>query len=392
MVDTPQVPLEAAPRWVRVTEATLGIPFVAGNHVEVLKNGVQIFPAMLEAIAAAKRSIAFLTFVYWRGEIAERFATALADATERGVEVAVILDAFGAAQISPRALEILEASTVELRWFRELRPWRPGRGVHRTHRKVLVVDREVGFTGGVGIADEWDGDAGGPDEWRETHFRVAGPAVAGLWSAFVGTWFEIDEALPAGWDDAVDHPEPGPTTIQVVRSTACYGPSDVALTLHALVGQAQRSIHITTPYFVPDRAFVRLLCARLEAGVAVTILIPGPHIDSELVRLARTELLTEVLEAGAEIWYFQPTMIHAKIITLDGEVACVGSANLNGRSLRQDDELLLTILDADIVRRLDEDFTRDLERAERMSLDRAHRRPLWRRALERVVAPFRRHL
>ncbi|MEZ4380822.1 MAG: phospholipase D-like domain-containing protein [Nannocystaceae bacterium] len=392
MIETPQVPPATAQRWARITEATLGIPFVAGNRVQILKNGVQIFPAMLEAIATAKRSIAFLTFVYWRGDIAERFATALAEAAARGVAVAVILDAFGAARISRRALEILQAADIELRWFRELAPWRPGRGVHRTHRKVLVVDREVGFTGGVGIADEWDGDARDPGEWRETHFRIEGPAVAGLWSAFVGTWFEIDEALPSGWDDAPVHPAGGPTTVQVVRSTACYGPSDVALTLHALVGQAERSIRITTPYFVPDRAFVRLLKERLAAGVEVEILIPGPHIDSELVRLARTELLTEVLEAGAEVWYFQPTMIHAKIVTLDGAVACIGSANLNGRSLRQDDELLLTVLDADIVRRLDEDFTGDVARAQRMSLKRARRRPLWRRSLERVVAPFRRHL
>ncbi len=347
---------------------------------------------MLDAIASAEHSVEFLTFVYWRGEIAERFARTLAEAAKRGVQVSVILDAFGAKTISSAALRILESAPIEVRWFRKIRPWRLLRSGHRTHRKVLVVDRRVGFTGGVGIADEWCGDARNPDEWRETHFRIEGPAVLGLWSAFVGNWFEIEADFPKG--DAPTEPlaPAGEASIQVIRSTASYGLSDVAMVFHGLISRASARIRITTPYFVPDPVFVELLRERIAAGVSVEILIPGPHIDSDLVRLARTDPLIELLRAGATIWYFQPTMIHAKIMTIDGQVACVGSANLNGRSLRQDDELLLTIIDEELARRLDEDFAADTERAERMSLERARRRPRWRRALERLVAPIRRHL
>jgi len=381
-----------AKRWVEVTGSTLGIPFIPGNAIDVLRNGDEIFPPMLAAIESAQSSICFLTFVYWQGEIAERFATALAAAATRGVSVSVILDAFGAKGISTRALEIMEDAPIHLRWFRKLRPWRLQRSAHRTHRKVLVVDRSVGFTGGVGIADEWSGDARTAEEWRETHFRIRGPAVQGLWSAFVGTWFEIDERLPPTVEARPSLTPVGDATIQVVRSTASYGLSDVAMVLHGLVHQARQRIRITTPYFVPDPSFLRALKARINAGVAVEVLIPGPHIDSELVRLARTELLSELLQAGAKIWYYQPTMLHAKVITIDGLVTCIGSANLNGRSLRQDDELILTVLDPALAETLDAHFDADLARSEPMSLARTGRRPAWRKLIERVVSPFRRHL
>lgn len=390
--DESPTPEEEKRRWIAATESALGIPYVHGNAVEVLRNGDAIFPSMLEAIASAEHTVEFLTFVYWSGGIAERFARALADAARRGVRVSVILDAFGAQAISSEALALLEASPVELRWFRKIRPWRLRRSAHRTHRKVLVVDRRIGFTGGVGIADEWCGDARRPDEWRETHFRVEGPAVLGLWSAFAGNWFEIEASIPEAGAPTEELAPAGEASIQVVRSTASFGLSDVAMVFHGLISRATRRIHITTPYFVPDPAFVRLLRERIEVGVAVEILVPGPHIDSDLVRLARTGLLEELLQAGATIWYFQPTMLHAKIMTIDGQVACIGSANLNGRSLRQDDELLLTVVDQALAQRLDDDFRADLDRAERMSLDRARRRPRWRRTLEKLVAPLRRHL
>src|SRR4051794_32893380 len=252
----------------RALEALLGIPATQGNQVDVLRNGDRIFPAMFEAIEAATSTIDFLTFVYWEGSIGEELAELLAAKAKAGVRVRVILDALGALSMNRGLVERMSVAGAQVEWFRpvnKLKFWEANR---RSHRKVLICDEDVAFTGGIGIADEWRGDARLPGEWRDTHFRVRGPAVDGLRAAFVQNWAETGRPL---FDDGVDRfpvqPKAGSSCVQVVRGAAQTGWSDVATLLRSLLALARERVRITTAYFVPDDATCRLLAETARRGV-----------------------------------------------------------------------------------------------------------------------------
>ncbi len=376
--------------YARSFESLLGVPFTHGNSIERLLNGNAIFPAMLDAIAQAESTIEFLTFVYWTGDIADRVAGALAERAHAGVRVRVLLDAIGSAQMRAELTERMESAGVEVRHFRPP-SWRFWETLHRTHRKVLVCDDQIGFTGGVGIAEEWEGDASGPHEWRDTHFRIEGPAVSGLRAAFYGNWIE---EVDIERDDliATDHAMPGEARVQVVRSTASYAWSDAALVLRACLLAARRSIDLTTAYFVPGEASVRALCAAAERGVRVRVLIPGPYADQRVVRVASQDVYAPLLEAGVEIWNYQRSMLHAKVMTIDGVLATVGSSNFNQRSMSQDDEVCVQVLDRDFVGTLDRDFENDLADSVRIDLTRWRRRDGFQRLKELATRTVRRQL
>jgi cardiolipin synthase len=374
----------------RTLEGVIGVPATEGNQVDALVNGDQIFPAMLEAIGDARRTIDLLTFVYWRGGIGTRFAEALADRAGSGVRVRVLLDAWGASSIDPNLVSQMEDAGVRLRWFRPLRRLQPTKVNHRTHRKVMIVDEATGFTGGVGIADQWCGDARTEDEWRDTHFRVRGPAVDGLRAAFLDNWLETDpEVFDASIDRFPDQPKPGRAVIQCVRGASEVGWSDISTLLLALLQLAQDRIRITTAYFVPDDELIECLNAASDRGVTVEILLPGPHGDKRFVQLAGQAVYERLLEHGVHVWHYQPTMLHAKIMTVDGFVANVGSANFNARSTELDEEINLVALDPDLVRLLDRQFDADLERSEEIQPGRWEDRSIGRRVLEGITRPIR---
>ncbi len=376
-------------RWLGLFEANLGIPFTEGNEVVALPNGVEIFPAMLEAIDRAGSSVDFLTFVYWTGDIAKRFAAALCRAAARGVRTRVILDSLGAHAMDRELVVDMERAGIDVEWFRPIRLLHLGKASHRTHRKVLVCDGEVGFTGGVGIAQEWEGDAEDSSSWRETHFRLRGPAVAGLAAAFLGTWLDT-EAPRILLNECGATPAPrGGVHVQVVRTSAAVGWSDVATCFQTLMQAAERRIRLTTPYFVPDEATLGLVCDAARRGVRVELLVPGPHIDQRLARLGTRDNFTALLEAGVEVWCFQPTMVHAKTLTVDGVFACLGSANFNHRSMRKDDEILLNVVDEELVGHLDRHFAEDLARSEPVDLATWKDRSVSRRILEALTRPLR---
>jgi cardiolipin synthase A/B len=374
----------------RTLEGVIGVPATEGNLVDVLVNGDRIFPAMLDAIGEAQRTIDLLTFVYWRGGIGTRFAEALSDKAGSGVRVRVLLDAWGASSIDPGLVSEMEDAGVRVRWFRPLHRLQPTKVNHRTHRKVMIVDEATGFTGGVGIADEWKGDARSEDEWRDTHFRVRGPAVDGLRAAFLDNWLETDpEVFDASIDRFPDQPQPGGAVIQCVRGASEVGWSDISTLLLALLQLAKDRIRITTAYFVPDDELIGQLSAASDRGVKVEILLPGPHGDKRFVQLAGQAIYEQLLEHGVRIWHFQPTMLHAKIMTVDGLVANVGSANFNARSTELDEEINLVALDPDLVRQLDRQFDVDLERSEEIQPGRWEDRSVGRRVLEGITRPLR---
>jgi cardiolipin synthase len=389
--DAPPEPATNAERVRRVIEGVIGVPATEGNVIEALRNGDEIFPAMLEAIEDAHDTIDFLTFVYWEGTIGREFARRLAGRARAGVRVRVLLDAWGAKPIERSLVVAMQEAGVLVRWFRPLRRLRPGSINHRTHRKVVIVDEAVGFVGGVGIADEWLGDARDPSEWRDTHFRIRGPAVDGLRAAFLDNWAETDPEL---FDEAVDRfPEqakPGSAVAQCVRGASETGASDVLTLFRTLCQVAQRRVRITTAYFVPDDEMLSRLCAAADRGVEVELLVPGPHIDKRFVQLAGEAAYEHLLGHGVRIWTFQPSMLHAKIITVDGLVADIGSANLNARSTSLDEEINVVIIEPGLVSVLDAHFDEDRARSVELEPGRWQDRSFVQRVGEAVVAPVRR--
>ncbi len=383
-------------------EATLGIPFTSGNRVEPLVNGDAIFPAMLEAIENAEQTVDFLTFVYWTGDIAERFADALSAAARRGATVRVLLDAYGARPMKLELHEAMREAGCEVCWFRPMARLKFWEMDHRTHRKVLICDQRVGFTGGVGIAREWEGDAAGPGDWRDTHFRITGPAVLGLRSAFIGNWVEAGNPLPdidvpdsEGGESEHDKDDtggtggPGDALVQTVRSTASIKWADAFLLMRLAIRQARERLHITTAYFVPDDIVVDLLCDAARRGVDVAVIVPGPYTDQRMCRLAGQDRYQPLLDAGVRLHQFQPTMIHAKIITVDSTLIMIGSANFNSRSIQKDDEVCLTVLDPGLASTLDGHFDHDLSRSEAVDPARWESRGLWQRIKEKSTGLIR---
>jgi cardiolipin synthase len=375
----------------RTIEGVIGVPATEGNRVDVLRNGDEIFPAMLESIGSATNTVDLLTFVYWEGRIGREFAKALAARARDGVRVRVLLDAWGAHPIERTLLGVMEDAGVKLRWFRPLSRFRPGQVNHRTHRKVMIVDEDTGFTGGVGIADEWLGNAENASQWRDTHFRIHGAAVDGLRAAFLDNWVETDSEL---FDPCIDRfpaqPRAGSAIVQCVRGASEAGDSDIYTLFRTLCELAEERLRLATAYFVPDAEMVQRLVRAAERGVDVELLLPGPHADKRFVQVASEATYPTLLDAGVKIWNFQPSMLHAKIMTVDGTVSNVGSANLNARSTQLDEEINIVVIDRDLTEILDRQYDEDLVRSVRMEPGRWERRSPAQRLVEAAVAPIKR--
>lgn len=375
----------------RTIEGVIGVPATEGNRIDVLRNGDEIFPAMLEAIDAARHTIDFLTFVYWKGDIGAEFAQHLADRARDGVRVRVLLDSYGAQSMDPETVEMMKRAGAAVEWFRPLHRLHIGEVNHRTHRKVMIVDEEVAFTGGVGIADEWRGNAASPEEWRDTHFRIRGPAVDGLRAAFLDNWTECELEL---FDESIDRfpsqPKVGNAIAQCVRGAAETGWSDIATLFRTLLKLAREHVRIATAYFIPDADLTDRMCDAVARGVRVDLLLPGPYADKRFVQLASEATFDQLLAGGVHIWCFQPTMLHAKTMTVDGVLANIGSANLNTRSTQLDEEINLVVLDSDLVAILDRHFDEDLERSKEIFRGEWRDRSLMQRGFELLATPARR--
>lgn len=381
-----------AQRLRRRLERLIGIAATEGNALRPLRNGDEIFPALLAAVRGARHTVDMMTFVYWRGQIARDFAGALSERAADGVRVRLLLDGFGAKQIEPDLLEMMDAAGVQVAWFRKPLWLSPLKQNHRCHRKALIVDESLAFTGGVGIAEEWCGDARNPAEWRDTHVEVRGPAVDGVAAAFAQNWAECHEELYDDRDRFVEHRQPGRAVVQVVRGSASIGWQDLQTLLRVVITSAEHRFRLSTAYFAPDRYFADLLCATARRGVQVQILLPGRHTDQRACRLAGQHLYAGLLDAGVEILEYQPTMLHTKIATIDGVAALIGSSNFNRRSMDHDEEVVLAVLDEEFTGALDADFDRDMLRAEAIDPVRWGRRMLLQRAREAAVLPIRRFL
>ncbi|KRD21010.1 MULTISPECIES: phospholipase D-like domain-containing protein [unclassified Streptomyces] len=383
---------ERAARIRRRLERLIGIAATEGNALTALRNGDEIFPAMLAGIRSAEHTVDMMTFVYWKGDIAREFARALAERARAGVRVRLLLDGFGSRLIEKDLLAEMEQAGVQVAWFRRPLLLSPLKQNHRCHRKVLVVDEQTAFTGGVGIAEEWCGDARNEHEWRDTHVEVRGPAVDGIAAAFAQNWAECHDELFDERDRFVQHRPQGDAVVQVVRGSASFGWQDMQTLIRVMLESAEHRFRLATAYFAPDEYFVDLLCATARRGVEVEILLPGPHTDKRVCQLAGQHHYEALTACGVKIYQYQPTMMHAKVITVDGVASLVGSTNFNRRSLDHDEEIMLAVLEEKFTGTLDSHFDEDVRAAALIREGRWKRRSVLQRAREAAVVPIRRFL
>ena len=376
------------PQFERSMSTLLGPPLTTGNQVDTLLNGDQIFPAMLEAIRSARRTITFETYIYWSGNVGKAFADALSERARSGVKVHILIDWVGSQKMDEALMQQMRDAGAEIHKYHPPRWYNLNRLNNRTHRKILVVDGQVGFTGGVGIADEWSGNAQDKDHWRDTHYRVAGPAVAHMQAAFVDNWLKVSGAVLHGQAYFPPIASTGTQAAQMFMSSIEGGAESMHLMYLLSIAAARKSIDLSMAYFVPDELAAEALVAAIKRGVRVRIIVPGHNTDVALVRSAGRATWGPFLQAGAEIHEYQPTMFHSKVLVVDGLWVSVGSTNFDTRSFRLNDEANLNVLDRAFAQRQIADFERDLKRARRVSYEEWASRPLKEKLMDRFMSFF----
>jgi len=375
----------ADPQFRHELGVLLGPPILNGNSAVNLENGDEIFPAMLEAMKAAKRTITFETYIYWSGDIGREFSHALSERARAGVKVHVLLDWVGSQKIEKEFLDEMKTSGVEVEMFHPLHWYHLTRMNNRTHRKLLVVDGVVGFTGGVGIADNWSGHAEDPQHWRDSHYRVTGPAVAQMQAAFMDNWIKTTGKVLQGEAYFPALSATGDASAQVFTSSPQGGADSMVLMYLMAIVSSQRTIDLSAAYFVPDDLTLKALLAAMRRGVRLRIITPGPHTDAEIVKKASRATWDALLAEGAQIYEYQPTMFHCKTFIVDELLVSVGSTNFDTRSFRLNDEANLNVLDQAFARKLTSVFEADILRAKRVTLEQWRRRPWHERFQERAT-------
>ena len=384
---TVQSPVSASdPRFPDYVASLTGAPVKPGDRYTVLRNGDQTFPAMLEAIRSANRRIIFESFIYEDGIVGDQFTHELASAAKRRVEVRIVLDAYGST-LSERSTDRLKTAGAQVVWFNTLRPWTLEEANYRTHRRVLVVDGRIGFTGGLGLADHWQGDAQHAGGWRDTHFKVEGPAVRGLEAAFYENWLEAGGRVAPALDPEQPPQQTGARTI-VTWSNPTGGTGRVKLLFLLSIAGARRQIDIQSPYFVLDESTRWSLDQARRRGVRVRILTEGNQTDAPPVRDASRNAYQSLLERGHELYEYQPTMMHVKAMVVDSTWSVVGSANFDNRSLELNDELALGIHDPELAAQLARDFEADLEKSIRIDATTWPDRSFWQKTREKFWGLF----
>jgi cardiolipin synthase A/B len=359
------------PAFVRTIEAQTDAPLVKGNRAQVLLNGDEIFPAMLAAIRGAKTTITFTNFIYEKGDVARDMAHALAERCLAGVGVNVLLDSVGSKGMPKKYREVMRRAGCHVATYHSLNPMSIKRINHRNHRRVLVVDGRVGFTGGTGIGEKWTGDGRQKGHWRQTDVRVEGPIVRSLQTAFAENWRDATGILLGG-DAYFPELEPrGSLVAQSIKSSPASGAAEAYVLFLLAIDSARSSILITNPYFVPDGRMTDAFVRATKRGVDVSIITAGvvsTNLD-RVVREASHAHFGRVLAAGAKIYEYGPAYLHAKTMVVDGQWVTIGSANLDNRSFQLNNELNVAFLDKGLAARMTEIFRQDLRYTRQVTLE-----------------------
>lgn len=361
-------------------------PFLPGNRIEIYNNGDEFYPAMLKAIQQAQQSITIEAYIYWAGETGRLFAEALAAKAREGIPVKILLDAVGSATISQELLDILKNGGCQVEWYHRVFWYTLDRINNRTHRKSLIIDGRIGFTGGAGIADHWLGHAQDPQHWRDIQIRIEGPAVAPLQTGFVRNWLETTGEIVSGPRFFPKIEPVGELAVQSILSSPETGSSTVRLMYYLSIACARKSIYIANPYFIPDEQAIKILTAAARRGVDVKIMVSGIHIDNFLARRNSTRLYRQLLEAGVEIYEYNQTMLHQKFMVCDGIWSTVGTTNFDNRSFALNDENNVCVYDRAFATQWEEIFRRDLQGCQKVELEQWQRRGLIIKAAELIAA------
>jgi cardiolipin synthase A/B len=370
--------------FVRMLGALADAQVHGHNRIEVLTNGEVYYEAELEAIGRARHHINIEAYIFQKGKIARRFVEALTERAKAGVQVNIVLDAIGSFATWNSYFKELRDAGGRIEWYHPIRWFTLPRINNRTHREFIIIDGEIGFIGGAGIADHWLYGKNDHPRWRDSMFRVEGKAVTNLQSTFAENWLEASGEILTGKDYFPLCEVDGKVEAMVVNSSPSAGASTRARILfQTLLASAGKSIHITTPYFLPDRsAREEMIRAMKERGVEVKIVTPGKHSDHLLTRTSSRRLYGGLLEAGAQIYEYEPAMIHAKVMIIDGIWSVVGSTNFDNRSFGLNDEVNLAGFDEQLAERLQQDFARDMAESHVVTYEEWNRRSIFERAHE----------
>ena len=384
----PRLYSTADPQFERAMGSLLGPGLLQGNEVVELLNGDQIFPPMLQAIRSAQHSITFETYIYWSGDIGQQFADALSERARAGVHVHVLLDWVGSAKIEDSFLTEMKDAGVEIEKFHEPKWYDLARLNNRTHRKLLVVDGTIGFTGGVGIAPQWTGNGQDPDHWRDSHYQVRGPVVAQMQATFLDNWLKVTGRVMHGSAYFPALVPVGTHKAQMFSSSPASGSESMQLMYHLAITAAERSIDLSVAYFVPDDLTRKLLTDALGRGVRVRVrlITPGENTDTEIVKAASRATWGPLLQAGAQIYEYRTTMYHCKGMIVDQLMVSVGSTNFDNRSFRLNDEANLNVYDPAFAARQATIFENDLAQSRRVTLEEWLSRPWTEKLGERLAS------
>ena len=363
-----------------------GTPFLDGNRVTIYNNGDEFYPAMLEAIESAQHSVTMEQYIFWNGQVGRRFAEAFAEKAREGISVKLLVDAIGSATLGEEILRILQAGGCQLAWYRPIHWFTLDRANQRTHRKSLIVDGRVAFTGGAGMADHWLGSARDEHEWRDTQIRVEGPAVVEQQTGFAQNWLLTTGEILSSHDYFPVPRSEGTVQVQTILSSPSAGAS-AAGTMYMIAVQCARDyIYIANPYFIPDARVIEMLAGACRRGVTVKLMLAGRRNDTWWARQNSLRLYGKLLRAGVEIFEYQPAMLHQKTMVVDGAWATVGTTNFDNRSFALSEETNVCFHQESLVQELCETFAADLARCRRIELSAWNRRGLVQHLKEQLAS------
>jgi cardiolipin synthase len=355
-----------------------------GNHVQIFTNGPQFYPAMLDAIRGAAKSVIMELYIFQPGKVCDQFVAALSDRARHGVNVTITVDAIGSMALWGRPLKRLRRAGCRVESYQQLRWYSLARLNNRTHRELLIVDGTIAFAGGAGIADWWAVPGKHARPWRDTMARIEGPVVAALQGVAAENWLECCGEILTGPEYFPPLEHAGKATAVVVKSSPSDRATASRVTFQLLMEGADHEIRISTPYFLPDRSLRRALINTASRGVQVSVIVPGPSTDQRWVRYASRRLWGRLLEAGVRIYEYRGTMMHAKVLIVDDTWTVLGTTNMDNRSFEHNDEVNVATCDKSVAERLLEDYRRDIDDSDEMTLARWKARPVW----EKALAPF----
>lgn len=370
------------PSIVGLTQSALA----PGNRVQLLENGDQFFPALLQDVAAARESIHIESYIWWKGDVCDQLANALASKARQGVEVRLLVDASGGHKMDDNLRKLMKDAGVQVRDFHPVRFSNLGRLNNRDHRKIMIIDGRIAFIGGFGIAKEWSGHAQDKEHWRDTGLRVAGPVVNQVQGAFCENWVEETGEIPAGEKYFPHLGAAGPSQAHVAYTSPTGSVSSVQVLYYLAIRAARREILIQNPYMLPDQDAIDAFTDAARRGVDIKVMVPATSsTDSPIVQHASHHLYGRLMHAGVKIYEYTPTLLHQKVIIVDGVWSCVGSTNFDDRSFQLNDEISMGVLDPSLASELRAAFANDLRSAQQRTFAQWSKRPLWHRFIDQLA-------